>query len=103
MIVTTTSDFRYGTTVSINTTTKVRMKEKLFQSCNRHLSSLYGIFSVYVAHDQAACGKTILKGFSFEQALCFRNQRKGEEPHKLSLKCESYDNGEQQELGQQQE
>ena len=38
MIVTTLSDFRHGSTVSIKTTTKVWMEEKLFQSCNRLFS-----------------------------------------------------------------
>ena len=41
------------------------------------------IHDVYVINDQRARGKKILKG------LCFRRQRKSEEPHKLSLKCES--------------
>ena len=45
------------------------------------------IHDVYVAHDPGARGKTIVKG------LCYRSQRKSEEPHKLSLKCESDDNG----------
>ena len=47
------------------------------------------IHDVYVLNDQWARGKKILKG------LCFRRQRKSEEPHKLSLKCgsESEDKG----------
>ena len=45
------------------------------------------IHDVYVINDQGAVGKKILKG------LCFRRQRKSEEPHKLSLKCESEDKG----------
>ena len=45
------------------------------------------IHDVYVINDLGARGKTILNG------LCFRRQRKSEEPHKLSLKCESEDKG----------
>ena len=46
----------------------------------------------YVGHDKQSSGQQVLQRATIK-ALCFRSQRKNEDPHKLILKCKPDDDG----------
>ena len=75
-----------STTEKLKSTWKAAEKKDVGSNWYKVFTVIY-IHDVYVINDQGARGKTILKD------LCFRRQRKSEEPHKLSLKYESEDKG----------
>ena len=50
------------------------------------------IHDVYVGHDKQSSSQQVLQRATIK-ALCFRSQRKNEDPHKLILKCKPDDDG----------